>query len=507
MDAVSNKNCAVYFGGRYYENWSEDYTLSIKYENRRQVLARYPPRRQEYFQTAATVYTAISACLARGLQLSRLNECFQSEGKPLAAPELMRLLMDDCGLPLEEAYRVTGACCDDLSCTGIQPQYIKAYQPRTAHVVSLLRQTAGRMPALVHDSRKTQYRSKFGAVKAGSELRLAFQCRGGRIKHAELVLWGDDFESSRNMEQEHNEFYVNLTLPEQPQALWYAFYVETESSAHWLCPDKTGFLGRLYPRREEGFRLTVYRKDFETPVWFRRSVMYQIFPDRFGFSRDGTAEKGIAYHEKLGQYPEHHRSLDEPVRYQPRSFERAYTPDDFYGGTFRGIEEKLPYLKALGVSCLYLNPIVEARSNHRYDTSDYRRPDPILGSVEDFRRLCDKARRCGIRILLAACFPTPATTACTLTNSAAMEATGPAAVRTLPITAGTISSTFRMNTAAGGASRPCRRCRSKTPPGSGRSSPGPTAWCGSGSSAAPPAGGWMWRTSCRTMCWPRSAAR
>ena len=143
MDAVSNKNCAVYFGGRYYENWSEDYTLSIKYENRRQVLARCqegrwipvagdegirelllsplcPPLMQEYFQTAATVYTAISACLARGLELSRLNECFQSEGKPLAAPELMRLLMDDCGLPLEEAYRVTGACCDDLSCTGIQ---------------------------------------------------------------------------------------------------------------------------------------------------------------------------------------------------------------------------------------------------------------------------------------------------------------------------------------------------------------------------------------------------
>ena len=427
MDAVSHKNCAVYFGGRYYENWSEDYTLSIRYENRRQVLARCqegrwipvagdeeirelllsplcPPLMQEYFQTAATVYTAISACLAKGLELGRLNECFNSVGQPLAAPELMRLLMDDCGLPLEEAYRITGACCDDLSSIGIQPQYIKAYQPRTAHVVSILRQTAGRMPALVHDSRRPEYRSHFGAVTEGSELRLAFQCRGGRIKHAELVLWGDDFESSWNMEQEGKEFYVNLTLPESPQALWYAFYVETESSAHWLCPDETGFLGRLYPRREEGFRLTVYRKDFETPAWFRRSVMYQVFPDRFGFSKDDTAQKGIAYHESLGQYPELHRSLEEPVRYLPRSFEQTYTPDDFYGGTFRGIEEKLPYLKELGVSCLYLNPIVEARSNHRYDTSDYRRPDPILGSVEDFRRLCDSARKCGIRILLDGVF-------------------------------------------------------------------------------------------------------
>ena len=63
-----------------------------------------------------------------------------------------------------------------------------------------------------------------------------------------------------------------------------------------------------------------------------------------------------------------------------RQDEEEYSPDDFYCGTLKGIQEKLPYLKELGVSCLYLNPIVEARSNHRYDTSDYLRVDPILGS-------------------------------------------------------------------------------------------------------------------------------
>ncbi len=176
--------------------------------------------------------------------------------------------------------------------------------------------------------------------------------------------------------------------------------METESSAHWLCPDETGYLGRLCPRRESGFRLTVYAPDFQTPAWFRRSVMYQIFPDRFAFSDDGTAEKGIAYHESLGQIPELHKSIDERVRHLPRSFEQNYSPDDFYGGTLRGIEQKLPYLKELGVSCLYLNPIVEARSNHRYDTSDYTRPDPILGTTEDFERLCESAKEQGIRIIL-----------------------------------------------------------------------------------------------------------
>lgn len=423
MDALNNKTCTVYFGGRYYEDWAEDYTLSIHYENRRAVTARRvdgrwvpaggdrqicallvspfcPELMQSYFQAAATVYAAIHDCLSRGLKLERLNECFQCTGMPLAAPELMRLLMDDCGMRLEQAYRITAACCDDLSCTGIQPQYIKAYQPRTAHVVSILRRTTERTPALIHDTRQFKYRSRYGAVRVGRDLRLAFHCRGGQITRAELVIWGDDFEHSWSMEQDGDEYYVNLIMEEKPQALWYAFYVETESSAHWLCPDETGYLGRLCPRRENGFRLTVYAPDFQTPAWFRRSVMYQIFPDRFAFSDDGTAERGIAYHESLGQIPELHKSIDEPVRHLPRSFEQNYSPDDFYGGTLKGIERKLPYLKELGISCLYLNPIVEARSNHRYDTSDYTRPDPILGTTEDFEQLCESAREQGIRIVL-----------------------------------------------------------------------------------------------------------
>ena len=85
--------------------------------------------------------------------------------------------------------------------------------------------------------------------------------------------------------------------------------------------------------------------------------MYQIFPDRFAFSQDGTAEEGIAYHKALGQTPELHKSLDEPVRWQPRSFELSYSPDDFYGGTFKGIEEKLPYLKELGSAAFTSTPL------------------------------------------------------------------------------------------------------------------------------------------------------
>ena len=152
------------------------------------------------------------------------------------------------------------------------------------------------------------------------------------------------------------------------------------------------------------WQLSVIPADFTVPEAFRGRVMYQIFPDRFAFSNDGTAERGVAYHTALGQTPELHRSLEEPVRWQPRPFEQNYIPDDFYGGTLRGIEQKLPYLKELGISCLYLNPIVEARSNHRYDTSDYMRVDPILGTNEDFTHLCEMARQMGIRIMLDGVF-------------------------------------------------------------------------------------------------------
>ena len=68
--------------------------------------------------------------------------------------------------------------------------------------------------------------------------------------------------------------------------------------------------------------------------------MYQAFPDRFAFSDDDTAEKGVAYHLALGQTPELHASLDEPLRWQPRSFEKSYSPDDFYGGTLKGIGDQ-----------------------------------------------------------------------------------------------------------------------------------------------------------------------
>lgn len=93
-----------------------------------------------------------------------------------------------------------------------------------------------------------------------------------------------------------------------------------------------------------------------------------------------------------------------PVEWQANTPEGEYAPVDFYGGTLRGIADRLPYLQKLGVTVLYLNPIFESVSNHRYDTGDYRKVDPILGTNTDFKKLCAAAGACGIRIVLDGVF-------------------------------------------------------------------------------------------------------
>ena len=427
MDAVRDRLYPVFFGGSCRENWTDDFRLSVSYEGRRMVLARKkneswvpvdgdaelceqlraadcPELTQRYFQAAASVAAAADLCAERGLPLERLWEFFRCGDNPVTAPELMRMLMDEGGLALNEAYQTTARCCSHLASIGAEVGRLYPLQPRTAHVTSLLRGCWMSVLAAEHNALDPSFRNPPGAVTEGSRVQFSLRILGGRAEKAALILIGDELYREYPMTMRGDRCSVTVTMPEAACVLWYYFRIETADSSHWLCADESGYHGRLRGSEGEGFRLTVYRKDFETPSWFRRRVMYQVFPDRFAFSEDSTAERGVAYHAALGQTPELHRSLDEPVRCWPRPFENSYSPDDFYGGTLKGIEEKLPYLQDLGVGVLYLNPIVEARSNHRYDTSDYLRVDPILGTNEDLERLCAAAEERGIRVILDGVF-------------------------------------------------------------------------------------------------------
>ena len=140
------------------------------------------------------------------------------------------------------------------------------------------------------------------------------------------------------------------------------------------------------------------------PEWYKNAVVYQIFPDRFNRGPDWreNAERVLARPRK-GTPKALVERWDKEVSYKRMPSGRIKVWE-FYGGTLSGIEEKLDYLQGLGVTALYLNPIFEAVSNHRYDTGDYEKVDGMLGDEEDFRRLCGACEKRGISIILDGVF-------------------------------------------------------------------------------------------------------
>lgn len=206
------------------------------------------------------------------------------------------------------------------------------------------------------------------------------------------------------MDECEQGYSVSLPLPDQPTVIYYRFRV------------KMGDDELLYAKREDGrstagsvtmadapsatpeasgFQITVYDPSFQTPDWFKGKVMYQIFPDRFARGQRGILSEGLESHERRGWPVKVHVDWNEPP-----DWEEPYEPVDFYGGTLQGIEESLDYLESLGIDVLYLNPICEARSNHRYNTGDYEAVDPILGDWEAFESLARAAGERGMRIVL-----------------------------------------------------------------------------------------------------------
>ena len=123
--------------------------------------------------------------------------------------------------------------------------------------------------------------------------------------------------------------------------------------------------------------------------------MYQIFPDRF--------YKSTKKHENIPEGRIMRENWEDTPYYKPDENGHVWN-NDYFGGDLEGIKEKLPYLKGLGVTCIYLNPIFESHENHRYNTANYRKVDPLLGTNEDFKDLCAEAKNYGISIILDGVF-------------------------------------------------------------------------------------------------------
>ncbi|MBO5364626.1 MAG: glycoside hydrolase family 13 protein, partial [Clostridia bacterium] len=255
---------------------------------------------------------------------------------------------------------------------------------------------------LFHNSQDIQYRTPFGAVKTGTEITLRL-CAGEETPDAVwLRLFRQGQEEKIPMKNQGNGWYaVTVSAGDTPCLLWYDFMVEAHGRYVYYSnsQDSLGGIGTMSEApAANSYQITVYDKNYQTPEWFRGKVMYQIFPDRFC-----KAEAGADLSQKRGNF-QLHQDWYAPPADNRHPFENGPAYNDFYGGNLKGIMEKLPYLKDLGVGVIYLNPIFEAYSNHRYDTGDYKKIDPILGDEESFRELCRKAEELGIRIILGGVF-------------------------------------------------------------------------------------------------------
>ena len=175
----------------------------------------------------------------------------------------------------------------------------------------------------------------------------------------------------------------------EPGLYFYFFQITTQNGGFRLFKQ-----GSSDTNMEAGdcWQVSCVPADFSTPDWAKGATMYQIFPDRF--RKSGTCDLT----GKLEPYTIH-KEWNEEVAWQPTP-EGHVLNNDFFGGNFRGITEKMDYIADLGITILYLNPISKSFSSHRYDTGDYRTPDPMLGTMADFTAMCDAAHARGIRVIL-----------------------------------------------------------------------------------------------------------
>jgi glycosidase len=264
---------------------------------------------------------------------------------------------------------------------------------------------------IIHDSAKARYRRPLGAVPGGTEVCFYLSVGELHLERAVLCLLQGGQISRLEMFPEEEMLAVRSVIHGREgtgDVLWYWFEITLQGGAVCYYGAHTGGqagLGRLYRNPPPSFQITVYEASFHTPDWAKGAILYQIFPDRFCCGDPETVRAGVEAHRAKGREEiELHESWEETPVYTPKDGRKYYMPCDMFGGDLEGVRQKLPYLKELGVTAIYLNPIFESASNHRYNTGDYLSVDPILGGDPAFVRLTAEAGEAGIRVLLDGVF-------------------------------------------------------------------------------------------------------
>jgi glycosidase len=278
---------------------------------------------------------------------------------------------------------------------------------------------------LRHDSRDLLYRTPGGAVPAGTPVTLRFRTFHDDVTSVKLRLFDVNANQQRivnttraasdvscyqeSLAAESCDFWQATIQNPSPNNLWYRFIVSDGSKTAYYADDTPALDGGLGKptdvQVDQSWALMSYAPSFAAPAWAKSAVIYQIFPDRFrnGDKSNDPKTGDPRYDEPVvkkswGSLPEGYcAKYDPPCSEGPRG-------RDYFGGDLAGVIDELNYLRDLGVNTIYFNPIFAAKSNHRYDTADYRRIDPYLGSTQLFSALTDQARRRGIRVVVDGVF-------------------------------------------------------------------------------------------------------
>lgn len=271
--------------------------------------------------------------------------------------------------------------------------------------------------AVKYDSKDTAYKSLYGAVEEGQKVKFSIDT-DDQVTGVQLIVKGKktmNYDMMPEGEGNSKKWSTDVSFDAYGQytyffALYYGSYVQI------YCDDDGYYgMGVVTDLSEvKPYDLIVYKKGYKTPDWMKDAVIYQIFPDRFmnGDASNDEAQKqsrGDTKYEfvkKWYTYPENPSQEElHPDQYPANAWrgDGAWN-NEMYGGDLKGITDRIDYLKALGVNVIYLNPVFASISSHRYDATDYRKIDPILGDLGDFTELVNVAEKNGMHIVLDGVF-------------------------------------------------------------------------------------------------------
>ena len=244
------------------------------------------------------------------------------------------------------------------------------------------------MSFYIFDENDRFYRSPITPLEAPGSLFLKIKTLCGKISKVHLSLYRDgEGATTYDMEfistEGSYDVYAYELKVEEPGLYWYNFRLYT------TC----GLIQNL-PEQEGGaFQITTYAPNLQTPNWIYGGLIYHVFVDRFNSTGEYHLKAGAVKRDDWGANP-----------YFLPDENGIVHNNDFFGGNLQGVIDKLPYLESLGVTCIYLSPIFEAASNHKYDTGDFMKVDPSFGTNETLRQLCAKADEHGMKIILDSVF-------------------------------------------------------------------------------------------------------